>query len=87
MDKKFYLPIFGILICLCFTQTVLAQFTVSGQLRTRTELRNGQGTPQVKDTASAIFTSQRTRVNFGYTGYRFKIYTSLQDVRVCSQLP
>ncbi len=63
----------------------MAQFTVSGQVRTRTELRNGQGLPQVKDTSAAVFTSQRTRINFGYTGYRFKIYTALQDVRVWGQ--
>jgi len=62
-----------------------AQFTISGQLRTRSEFRDGQGSPQVKDTVSAFFTSQRTRINFGYTGYRFKVYTSLQDVRVWGQ--
>ncbi|HMG92678.1 MAG TPA: alginate export family protein, partial [Chryseolinea sp.] len=62
-----------------------AQFTVSGQLRTRTELRNGQGTPQVADTAAAFFTSQRTRLNFGYSGHRFKVFTAIQDVRVWGQ--
>src|SRR6478736_5763169 len=65
--------------------TVFAQFTISGQLRTRSEFRNGQGTPQVKDTVPAFFTSQRTRINFGYTGYRFKVFTALQDVRVWGQ--
>lgn len=63
----------------------IAQFTISGQVRTRSEFRNGQGTPQVKDTVSAFFTSQRTRLNVGYSGYRFKVYTSLQDVRVWGQ--
>src|SRR6478736_6098624 len=62
-----------------------AQFTISGQLRTRSEFRNGQGNPQVKDTVPAFFTSQRTRVNVGYTGYRFKVFTALQDVRVWGQ--
>jgi len=85
MHKKVHIPIFSLLICLCFTQAVQAQFTVSGQLRTRSELRNGQGTPQVADTAAAFFTSQRTRLNFGYSGYRFKVYASVQDVRVWGQ--
>lgn len=85
MDKKVYIPALSLLFCLCFTQTVWAQFTVSGQLRTRSELRNGQGTPQVADTAAAFFTSQRTRLNFGYAGYRFKVYASIQDVRVWGQ--
>lgn len=85
MYKKNYLPILVVLFCLPGLQQVFAQFTVSGQLRTRTELRNGQGTLQVKDTARALFTSQRTRLNFGYSGYRFKLYASVQDVRVWGQ--
>ena len=64
---------------------VHAQVTFSGQIRTRTEFRNGQGTPLTKDAAPAFFTSQRTRFNVGYTGHRFKIFTSLQDVRVWGQ--
>ncbi|MFD1000703.1 alginate export family protein [Ohtaekwangia kribbensis] len=85
MYKKNYLPILVVLFCLPGLQQAFAQFTVSGQLRTRTELRNGQGTLQVKDTARALFTSQRTRLNFGYSGYRFKLYASVQDVRVWGQ--
>jgi hypothetical protein len=85
MDKKLYIPIITFLFCCCLTQVVQAQFTVSGQLRTRSELRNGQGTPQVADTAAAFFTSQRTRVNFGYAGHRFKVFAAIQDVRVWGQ--
>ena len=85
MDKKVYIPIIIFLFCCCFTQVVHAQFTVSGQLRTRSEMRNGQGTPQVADTAAAFFTSQRTRLNFGYSGYRFKVFAAIQDVRVWGQ--
>ena len=85
MYKKNYLPILLTLFCAMGLQQAFAQFTVSGQLRTRTELRNGQGTLQIKDTARALFTSQRTRLNFGYSGYRFKLYASAQDVRVWGQ--
>lgn len=85
MDKKKYLPLLLLLFCFLASPSVFAQLTISGQVRTRTELRNGQGTLQVEDTARAIFTSQRTRLNIGYAGYRFKIYTSLQDVRVWGQ--
>jgi hypothetical protein len=83
MNRKNYLliPVFLLML----HQALMAQFTVSGQIRTRSELRQGQGTPQVQDTVPAFFTSQRTRLNFGYTGYRFKIFTSLQDVRVWGQ--
>jgi Alginate export len=85
MDKKVYIPTLTLLFCFSLSQVVQAQFTVSGQLRTRSELRNGQGTPQVADTSAAFFTSQRTRLNFGYTGYRFKVFAAIQDVRVWGQ--
>lgn len=83
MDKKIYLPTSILLFCIC--SSVQAQLTISGQVRTRTEFRNGQGTVQVKDTVPAFFTSQRTRLNLGYSGYRYKIYTAIQDVRVWGQ--
>ena len=85
MNKKIYIPLLTFLFCLCLLNEAKAQFTVSGQLRTRTEMRNGQGTLQVKDTVPAVFTSQRTRVNFGYAGYRYKLFTAIQDVRVWGQ--
>ncbi len=85
MDKKKYLPIFLSLFCLSLLQEVKAQLSVSAQVRTRTEYRNGQGTPSVDSLDAAVFTSQRTRLNVGYAGYRFKLYTSLQDVRVWGQ--
>jgi len=85
MNKKLYTPLLVFLFCLCLLSEVQAQFTVTGQVRTRSEFRDGQGTPSVRDTVPAFFTSQRTRLNFGYSGYRFKLYTSVQDVRVWGQ--
>lgn len=63
----------------------VAQFSASGQLRIRSELRNGQGAPSVKDTAAAFFTSQRTRLNLGFAAHRVKIFAAIQDVRVWGQ--
>ena len=86
MDKKKYLPIFFTLFSLTILQEeVNAQLIISGQIRTRTEYRDGQGTPIPETASPAIFTSQRSRLNVGYSGYRFKIYTSIQDVRVWGQ--
>jgi hypothetical protein len=85
MDKKKYLPIFLTLFCVVLMQKAQAQLSVSGQIRTRTEYRDGQGTPVAETASPAIFTSQRSRLNVGYSGYRFKIYTSIQDVRVWGQ--
>lgn len=33
----------------------------------------------------AFFTSQRTRISAGYSGYRIKAFATLQDVRVWGQ--
>lgn len=85
MNKKIYTPLLIFLLSLGMLSELKAQFTISGQLRTRTEVRDGQGVPSVQDTVPALFTSQRTRVNFGYSGYRFKVYSSIQDARVWGQ--
>lgn len=65
--------------------SVFAQFSFSGQLRTRTEYRNGQGTLFQEGDKPAFFTSQRTRVSAAYTGYRIKAFATVQDVRVWGQ--
>lgn len=78
----------GVLLMLAYMLAVApaaAQLSVSAQLRTRSELRDGQGSPSVADTLPAFFTSQRTRVNIGFSGYRFKLFTAIQDVRVWGQ--
>jgi hypothetical protein len=62
-----------------------AQFTLQGQLRTRTEVRNGLGNLVPSKSKSAAFTSQRTRLAFGYKWDRVTFGASLQDVRVWGQ--
>lgn len=73
------------LVCVCLVHELRAQLIISGQIRTRSEYRDGQGTPSPDDTPAAFFTSQRTRLNVGIAAHRLKIYTSLQDVRVWGQ--
>ncbi len=77
--------LFGIVLAFINYNSAKAQFTLTGQMRTRAELRAGQGTLQQKGDVPAWFTSQRSRLNFGYTGYRFKVFTAVQDVRVWGQ--
>ena len=62
-----------------------AQLNIDGQLRTRSELRDGQGAPFSKESKPAFFTSQRTRLQITYGMYRLKFGLSLQDVRVWGQ--
>ena len=82
LSKSFLL---GIALTLLSQNEAKAQLTATGQIRERTELRAGQGTLQKEGDKAGLFTSQRARLNIGFTGYRFKIYTSLQDVRVWGQ--
>lgn len=76
-----------LLLAVCSFLTLLssAQLTLSGQLRTRSELRDGQGSPLSKGAKPALFTSQRTRLSFGYSTYRLKFGVTVQDVRVWGQ--
>jgi hypothetical protein len=66
-------------------QSVEAQFSFTGQLRTRTEIRNGLGNLALKGSKSAAFTSQRTRLIFGYKWDRLTFGVTIQDVRVWGQ--
>jgi hypothetical protein len=70
---------------LLMTLMANAQFTLTGQLRTRTEVRNGLGNLVLKGSKSAVFTSQRTRLIFGYKWDRLTFGASVQDVRVWGQ--
>ncbi|MFT4202797.1 MAG: alginate export family protein [Chitinophagaceae bacterium] len=58
---------------------------MSGQLRTRSEFRDGQGTLLPKGSDPAFFTSQRTRLNMNYSMEGLQFGLSMQDVRVWGQ--
>ena len=74
-----------LLLCIGLDKKAEAQLVLSAQLRTRTEFRDGQGSPLPKGASPAFFTSQRTRLNVGYNMYRLKFGVTLQDVRVWGQ--
>ena len=62
-----------------------AQLSLAAQLRTRTEVRNGLGNLALKGSKPAVFTSQRSRLSFDYTGSRLLLGIAIQDVRVWGQ--
>jgi hypothetical protein len=75
----------GIALTVLSQNETKAQVTLTGQLRDRTEVRDGQATLLKTGDNSALFTSQRFRLNVGFAGYRYKVFASLQDVRVWGQ--
>ena len=69
-----------VLSSLCLSSR--AQLSLTGQLRTRTELRDGYGTLETAGSKPAFLTSQRARLNFSYRSSRVIFQTAIQDVRV-----
>lgn len=82
LSKSIFL---GIALTLLSYNDAKAQLTLTGQLRPRVEVRAGQGTLQKEGDKAALFSSQRFRLNAGFGGYRYKVFASLQDVRVWGQ--
>lgn len=68
-----------------FTQSAIAQLSLTGQLRTRGELRDGYGTLETIGSKSAAFIGQRTRLTFNYRSSKIVFQTSIQDVRLWGQ--
>lgn len=59
-----------------------AQFTLSAEIRPRTEYRNGFKTPSNANDEAAFFTEQRSRLNFHFVDSSYTFKLSLQDVRI-----
>jgi len=64
------------------TSSIMAQFSLSGEFRPRTEYRNGFGNLKTEDQAVGFGTATRVRLNAGYKGEGFSTYLSIQDVFV-----
>lgn len=81
LSKKFYL----FLLITSYSFIANAQLSLTGQIRTRTELRDGLGNLAPIGTRYSAFTSQRTRLVFGYKWNKVIFNTSVQDIRVWGQ--
>ena len=80
---KFFLKnlLIGLAISGSFSE-VLAQFSVTAQLRPRLEYRDGYRLPGGVDSDAAFFVSQRTRLILAFKNEKVKLFISPQDVRV-----
>lgn len=84
LSKKLKL-LFALLPAAFMAQRSQAQFTLTGQLRDRAEMREGLGNLVPLGSRAAGFISQRTRLNFGYKWDRVTFGMTVQDVRVWGQ--
>ncbi|MBW8049145.1 MAG: hypothetical protein FVQ77_02165 [Cytophagales bacterium] len=57
------------------------QFTLTGEIRPRTEYRHGYKALADSAQDAAFFTDQRTRLNLNYKDENFKVGITIQDVR------
>lgn len=63
--------------------SLIAQnFTLSGELRPRLELRHGYRTLPPENADMAAFVSQRSRLNLLHEGEKFNTFISFQEIRV-----
>jgi hypothetical protein len=80
--SKWGLVFMSLLACSTLTH---AQITLTGQIRTRTELRDGLATLNPIGAKAAAFTTQRSGLTFGYKWDRLTFGATLRDVRVWGQ--
>lgn len=64
------------------SNTLFAQFSIKAELRTRAELNHGLMTLPVEGSETALFVSQRSRLNLNYKNDKFTAKFAMQDVRL-----
>ncbi|MEM6629636.1 MAG: hypothetical protein AAF694_08180 [Bacteroidota bacterium] len=83
MSKKLRICIGALLLILSsVTNVCKAQFTLSAEVRPRTEFRNGFKTPTTSENDPAFFTEQRSRLYLDFTDKKYRFRLAFQDVRI-----
>lgn len=82
MSIKSYLLSLALLYTGLLSETLMAQAVkIGGEIRTRSELRDGAKTPVIDTTDAALVTNMRTRINLTYTTNVLKAKVTIQDTR------
>ncbi|MCK3684101.1 hypothetical protein [Maribellus sp. YY47] len=76
-----------LVLSLVVAQNSMAQFSLSGEFRPRTELSHGYKTLAAEDQDASTITTQRTRLNFGFKNEFINTGLVLQDVRQWGNQP
>ena len=67
--------------------TAQAQFSISAEIRPRTEFRNGFKTLRAEGDDPAFFTEQRSRLYLSYLDEKYELKLTLQDIRSWGENP
>lgn len=81
MKRVIQIQIIALLLVLA-SEDLLAQFTITGELRPRTEFRNGFKRLREKSTDPAFFIEQRSRLYIDFKKDKIWMNIALQDVRI-----
>ena len=84
LPTKFLTALLFLVVANC---ELAAQFTLSAEVRPRTEFRNGFKTPTSEEKDAAFFTEQRSRLYLDYAEAKYKFRVSFQDVRIWGEIP
>ncbi len=81
LNRKLFFLLFLVIIIFQI-DLVKAQINIKGELRPRTEYRNGYKTPRDSASIPALITSQRSRLVFSYEKEKVQTCLSIQDIRI-----
>ena len=82
--KKFQIAIAAVFMGLISSET-MGQFTLSAEVRPRSEFRNGFKTPSSEGFKPVFFTEQRSRLYIDYIQPKYQMKVAFQDVRMWGQ--
>ncbi|WBX72337.1 alginate export family protein [Tenacibaculum retecalamus] len=74
-------------ILIITTTLTYSQLKIDAEIRPRVEYRHGYKTLFPNNANAALFTSQRTRLNFSQSIEKLNFYVSIQDVRIWGDVP
>ena len=75
------------IILILITTLTYSQLKIDAEIRPRVEYRHGYKTLFPNNANAALFTSQRTRLNFTHSIEKLNFYVSIQDVRIWGDVP
>lgn len=81
---SFSMLLVGLSLIIC-GKTAAQAITIGGEVRTRTEVRNGAQAPLYDSLGTALVTVMRSRINMAYTTNEMKAKVVLQDTHVFGQ--
>jgi len=81
MNKNILVLGIGLLTSVLMINTLQAQFTLSGEFRTRAEANNGYKYLPVEGDVVQYYVSQRSRLTANYQSQKYDVRLTLQDVR------